>query len=188
MQYTILDGECLSITITTAKELNPNHQSLYRTREGAEEALPDEAPYLFTWPHSEAFANFFPQEGWGKSWGILIKSSADFKTLYQHLRRFLTVQLEGGNQVLFRYYDPRVLRLFLPSCTTAQLREFFGPIDYFLMEDEDASFAIRFWMQEGQLQSEKVSPPEIKDETELLPSEKAKSNVTKDHDIHWYFG
>jgi hypothetical protein len=161
MKYILLDAECMEYTMQNARELNPTHQSLYRTREGAEEVSPDEAPYLFTWPHSEAFSNFILQEGWGQSWGILINSSADYKTIYQHLRRFLTVQLEGGAQVRFRFYDPRVLRLFLPSCTTEQLREFFGPVDSFLVEDEDPALALDFRHESGILKQERLRLEDI---------------------------
>lgn len=36
--------------------------------------------------------------------------------------------------MLFRYYDPIVLAMFLPTCTAAELGELFGPIDAFLIE------------------------------------------------------
>jgi hypothetical protein len=36
----------------------------------------------------------------------------------------------------FRFYDPRVLRSFLPTCTEPECAEFFGPIGRFVMEAE----------------------------------------------------
>ncbi len=37
-----------------------------------------------------------------------------------------------------------------------QLREFFGPIEYFIMEDEDKDIAIKCWLQNGILHSQKI--------------------------------
>jgi hypothetical protein len=52
-----------------------------------------------------------------------------------HLRQFLLVQDERGNQQYFRFYDPRVLRVYLPTCDAAETQQFFGPIDRFIVED-----------------------------------------------------
>ncbi len=30
--------------------------------------------------------------------------------------------------LVFRYYDPRVLRVYLPTCSPAEFARFFGPI------------------------------------------------------------
>jgi len=50
----------------------------------------------------------------------------------------LRVQEEGSTKFLyFRFYDPRVLRVFIPSCTDQQLIQFYGPIRRFWMENED---------------------------------------------------
>jgi hypothetical protein len=62
----------------------------------------------------------------------------------RHLRRFLRVTDERGKQLLFRYYDPRVLRIYLPTCTTAELETFFGPLVRFVAEDADQQVALTF--------------------------------------------
>src|SRR5919206_403386 len=41
-----------------------------------------------------------------------------------------------GTPLYFRYYDPRVLNVFLPTCSGAQLKEMFGPVDAFVAESE----------------------------------------------------
>lgn len=40
---------------------------------------------------------------------------------------------------MFRYYDPRVLRVYLPTCRPDELRTVFGPIRSYLVEGEDGS-------------------------------------------------
>jgi hypothetical protein len=101
-------------------------------------ALPAEllevAPYLACMRPHASFTNDIISQGWGHAWGIWLISAAPFDHLRRHLRRFLRVQDEAGRHLLFRYYDPIVLATFLPTCTTAELAELFGPIDAFLIE------------------------------------------------------
>jgi hypothetical protein len=52
---------------------------------------------------------------------------------------------------VFRFYDPRVLRRFLPLCTSDELRRFFGPIESFLIETAEADALIRFTLGAGKL-------------------------------------
>ena len=44
----------------------------------------------------------------------------------------------------FRFYDPRVLRIYLPTCTLEESRVFFGPIDGFLVESADGEKLIGY--------------------------------------------
>lgn len=65
-------------------------------------------------------------------WGVLATSKADLPSVRHHLRKFLTVKdAVSGRSLLFRFYDPRVLPVFLESCSTDQARAFYGPIDSF---------------------------------------------------------
>jgi hypothetical protein len=61
-----------------------------------------------------------------------------------HFRSLLTVYDDSGRPLLFRYYDPRVLRLFLPTCNAEELKKMFGPVENYFVEDEDASKLLRF--------------------------------------------
>ena len=74
-------------------------------------------------------------EGWGQSWGIFLRID-DPANLRPHLRTLLRVQDEDGAKMLFRFYDPRVLRVYLPTCTADELRQMFGPIDSLLCEGD----------------------------------------------------
>ncbi len=60
--------------------------------------------------------------------GIVLQSNASFGDVRKHLRGFLLVKNEAGKKYRFRFYDPRVLRSFLPNCTNAEVAEFFGPV------------------------------------------------------------
>lgn len=89
----------------------------------------DGAPYLVRFaPGSRLFPRLL-REGWGASWGVYLSSDAPLREVRAHLRRLLVVTRESDNQPLyFRFYDPRVLRAFLPIATPRQRSVFFGPI------------------------------------------------------------
>lgn len=93
------------------------------------------APYLARMQSGSVLARQTVAAGWGCAWGIWLISAAPFDQLRRHLRRFLRVKAPDGQRLLFRYYDPRVLECFLPTCTEVELAELFGPIDMFLIED-----------------------------------------------------
>jgi hypothetical protein len=71
------------------------------------------------------------------------------------------VKKEDGEQLYFRFYDPRVLRVFLPTCDRQQLSDFFGPVDYFVCEDEDPVSGMMFSLKEGELKIERIKQDEV---------------------------
>jgi hypothetical protein len=95
------------------------------------------APYLVQLDHGYRDTHEFIQRAWGNSWGVFLRSETSLKKLRRHLREFLVVRDERGERLVFRYYDPRVLRVYLPTCTPAELRTFFGPIETFWTESEN---------------------------------------------------
>ena len=55
------------------------------------------------------------------------------------------MELEGEHKkVLFRFYDPRVLRVFLPTCTPKEVLEFFGPIKRYVLEGEEPTVILQY--------------------------------------------
>jgi hypothetical protein len=82
-------------------------------------------------------------------------SLSEFDEVYNHFRKFLIVETEDLEKLYFRFYDPRVLRIFLPTCSSSQLDEFFGPVDRFICEDEDPAFALVFSLRKGLLITER---------------------------------
>jgi hypothetical protein len=66
----------------------------------------------------------------------------DFAPLYRHLKGLLRVS--SAPELLFRYYDPRVLRGFLPSFSAEQARAFFGPLRAIALEAEPADALLYF--------------------------------------------
>ena len=106
------------------------------------EALAASAPYLVELQEDLATRVVAP-ERLGHGWGIFLESSAAFADVEAHLRGLLRTQVqrpgEAAPSVLyFRYYDPLILRAFLPTCDLAQLQQFFGPVRRYCVESEAA--------------------------------------------------
>ena len=115
------------------------------------EALRDVSPHLFA--SEPALHDWFWENGGGRSWGIQCVTDAGFQECRRHFRRFLLVKTEEGRTVYFRFYDPRVLRVFLPTCDRKQILDFFGPIHYFITEGETGRTAWKLRHQNGVLQT-----------------------------------
>ena len=117
------------------------------------------APYLVKLDGDSPFTEWVLDKGWGNHWGVFAESGADLHSLRQHFRGFLTVHDASGKPLLFRYYDPRVLRTYLPTCSGEELNTMFGPVDAYLVEDESGAALLRFSLKNGTLvkQAEQVS-------------------------------
>lgn len=94
------------------------------------------APHLVRLGRGHSYVQQLLALSWGDSWGGLVSSSAPSRELRRHLRRFLRVRSEEGRVLVFRYYDPRILRIYLPTCTPMEAAQIFGPIEAFACESE----------------------------------------------------
>jgi hypothetical protein len=102
------------------------------------------APYLLELKREDPFTQWVLNNGLGKSWGIFLRSSASLKELHRHFRKFLMVYDEKGTPLYFRYYDPRVLRVYLPTCNESELKILFGPVENYYVEGKTDKLIIEF--------------------------------------------
>jgi hypothetical protein len=95
---------------------------------------PDEAakaPYLVELKPESPFTNWLLQEASAtmENWGVLVVSALGLRPLREHLRDLNDAQTPQGQRFTLRWYDRRIMRALLPSCSTTQLHQFFGPIN-----------------------------------------------------------
>lgn len=114
--------------------------SLYRG--SAEDVYESIAPYLLQ-VDAETF-DWIVDTLWADPWGIFVRSDASFAHLRTHFRKFLMVESPSGEEWYFRFYDPRVVSVFLSTCTTDELSTFFGPADMIAIVDEDTLGVMAF--------------------------------------------
>ncbi len=137
--FALVDAARSPSVLQTLRVHGELFYSLYDGPDG--EALDEVAPYLVQLHARSPLLEVLVREHWGESWGVFLWALTDLKTLRRHLRRSLMVQDAQGKDMYFRFYDPRVLRVFLPTCTPAELAEFFGPINAFLIESAEPAHA-----------------------------------------------
>lgn len=145
--FAVLDGASIKGLPKLLWEHKPEHVCLYRG-----ELSPDLAacaPYLVRLQPRSPFTDIVIREGWGKHWGVFALSSADLKTLRKHFRNLLIVRDPQGKSLYFRYYDPRVLRVYLPTCNAQETRMVFGPVESYVLEDEKPSNPLCFMVIDG---------------------------------------
>ena len=116
------------------------------------QALTAVAPHLVELSPSNRLTGQWLDEGWGQSWGVFLKID-DPSNLRHHLRKFLKVRDEQGRPLVFRYYDPRVLTSYLPTCLADELKTLFGPVQAFLAEDNGGETLAEYRFNGKQLQS-----------------------------------
>lgn len=92
------------------------------------------APHLVELPRGHRLALQWLDQGLGRSWGVALHTS-DPANLRHQLRKLLKVRGPDGRKLLFRWYDPRVLRAFLPTADAVQMAGFFGDISAWICED-----------------------------------------------------
>lgn len=110
------------------------------------------APYLVDLGGNPGLLEKLVVEGWGDSRGIYLTSKVGLKELRDHFRHFTMVMLPGDRPAYFRFYDPRVLRGFLPTCAREQVLEFFGGVvDQFFVESRNGDSIVSFGLNRAGL-------------------------------------
>jgi len=125
--YAVLDAARDERVLQLLRESVDEHRSLYQGIQG--EAMAAEAPYLVCFRRGSGLLERLVREGWGRSWGVFVTSRQSFKAVRRHFRRFLLVEEDGTfERLYFRFYDPRVLREFLPMATVRQRDDLLGAV------------------------------------------------------------
>lgn len=154
--YAVLDGASMHDLPYLLDEHEVENVCLFSGRLDPEVAAT--APYLARLEQDSEFLRLVLERGWGHHWGILalIPAEISFGNVRKHFRTFLRVRGPDGEPMLFRYYDPRVMRIYLPTCDEEESETVFGPATCYLMEDEEGSSIQRFWKQEEAAAEEKI--------------------------------
>lgn len=130
--YAVIDACDTPAVPEKARELEEARAvSLYRG--SADEMYSAFAPYLFA--VDQDLLNWIVADLWTEPWGIFAVADADLEAVRRHFRRFLLVRAPDGEQWYFRFYDPRVLRTFLPSCSSNQLIDLFSGVAGYVCAD-----------------------------------------------------
>lgn len=112
------------------------YASLYDGEQGR--AFDEVAPHLVHLRGDSGLLDRLVGEGWGDAWCVWPVAGSGFDAVRRHLRKFLRVEDPGDRRrLLFRFYDPRVLRRFADIITAEQAAELTSGLDAWLFERED---------------------------------------------------
>lgn len=142
--YAVLDGASVKGLVKRLGAHKGEHCCLFSGELPADVVAA--APHLVRLGEADELTGWVLSEGWGRHWGVfaLAHESTDFKAVRKHFRTFLMVRKWDGQSVYFRYYDPRTMRLYLPTCTASEVEHVMGPLRAYVMESDHADVALRF--------------------------------------------
>lgn len=109
------------------------------------------APQIVMLSPDQPVTEVILREGWNRQWGVILLTPAqiDINALRRHLRSILMVNLPGGRNAVFRFYDPRAFKSVLPHLSQLQLSALFGPISAWLVEGYSVDTALCFEPGQG---------------------------------------
>ncbi|MET0752623.1 MAG: DUF4123 domain-containing protein [Pyrinomonadaceae bacterium] len=151
--FCILDGATVPDLPMRLYEMRPPNYCLF-----SGELEPDMAyvaPYVINLLPGHKFTDW-TFENFDKNWGIFAHSLHSIKEMRRHFRSLIDVYDEQGNPMIFRFYDPRVLRRFLPTCNAGELKTFFGKIHQYFAGAEDAEGLLGFALENDKLKESKL--------------------------------
>jgi hypothetical protein len=156
--YVILDAARDRRILAAATRSGAPSRCLY---DGAPPAVAAVAPYLVRLRRDSMLLSQVADHGWGQAWGIFLVSRANIDRLADHLKQFVLACDDDDSTFYFRYYDPRVFRAYLPTCTALELEAIFGPVRCYLVEHEDPDKVVEYWFAvEGMSRTTSLRPPD----------------------------
>lgn len=112
--YSVIDGASLPELLAKLEEYEPEHTCLFRGELPFDVA--EAAPHLVKLEADSAFTKWLLERSLALPCCIYAHSTQDFLVMRQHFRSLLDAEMPDGEIVHFRYYDPRVLPVYLPTC------------------------------------------------------------------------
>lgn len=156
--YAILDGASIPDLPMKLFEMSPPNYCLFRGE--LEPDMASVAPYLVLLQPKDPFTDWLLKDCFGKHWAVFLQSRHSLKDLRGHFRGLVTVFNEDGNPMVFRYYDPRVMTKYLPSCTDEELSEFFGGVKKFFAELPAKGSLMSYAIENGKLKESEFKKEE----------------------------
>lgn len=141
--YSVIDGASAPVLLGRLAEYEPKHTCLFRGELSIEMA--EVAPYMVQLEAGDDFTNWLLEYAIEYPCCIFAHTDKDFLTLRKHFRGFLRVESPEGETLHFRYYDPRVLGIYLPNCEEEENEVIYADvINKFLIADAEEQLVKEF--------------------------------------------
>jgi hypothetical protein len=141
--YVLLDGARDKLIVPMLRSSGLPYECLYSG--SLSSSMISAAPFLVQISPESRFFNQFAPRSWNKAWGVYViaQPNVTLQALRRHFRTLLRVRDEQGQILVFRFYDPRVIRIYLPTCSAEEKKHFFGPINLFAWESENGDTLVQ---------------------------------------------
>ena len=135
--YSVIDGASAPPLLGKLAEYEPKHTCLFRGELSIEMA--EVVPYMVKLEADDDFTNWLLEYSTQAPCCIFAHTDKDFLTLRKHFRSFLRVESPEGETLHFRYYDPRVLSIYLPNCEAEDNKVFYANVveQFFLFDTKE---------------------------------------------------
>lgn len=134
--YAVVDPARDPKVLDWLNDVHLPYQCLFQGEKA--KTLAEEAPYLVHFGQDAAALQKLVEAHHDGAVVTYLVSDAPFYAVRRHLRRIQMVRTEDDQTLYFRYYDPRIARVFLPTCDEEQIRWMFGDVvDRWLTEGSD---------------------------------------------------
>ncbi len=162
--YAIIDGASLPGLIAQIESYPTEYCCLFLGK--LHPALAAAAPYLIKLQQYSHTMEWL-LNSWGQHIGIfaLAKKERDFNTVRKHFRGFLRITGSDDKPAFLRYYDPRFLRRYLPTCDKNQIQTVFGSVIHtYIAEGKDPRSIMRYWVNADTVESKNILYPDLDDQ------------------------
>jgi len=144
------------------------HEPLYR---GEAEKFFAVSPILVRCEQGTRLFEWLTDEAWGSDNAMFLTSQQPMDCLADHFVRFTVVRTDGDPKMFFRFYDPRVLQVYLPACSVAEREALFGPADRLAVEASDGAELLVFDREGGGLGPVPATAPLPEDVPYITPAQ-----------------
>ena len=136
--YAIIDCAQHETIYTRLKQ----HADVYLSQYSNDvpDSLKAAGPVLYQLRKDNALSAWIITQGYQNNWFILFPSLGQTMIdLRRHFKRFAMVESPEGKAMYFRYYDPRVMRNYIPSCNEEERRYIFAKLSCFWAQSPTAN-------------------------------------------------
>ena len=128
--YAVIDGAACPELRFKIYDYQPEYACLWSGK--LEPDLEEVAPYMVKLEKNSVFTEWLLSNGHDKHWNVLVESDLDKEPFRKQIRKLLLARTPNGDTIVFRFYDPRVLNLYINNSLSIDLVPFFTGVSRFL--------------------------------------------------------
>lgn len=176
--YAIIDGASNKELVPALKDSGLRYNCLYEGKLSYDMELA--SPYLVRLEQDNAFTEELLINGPENNWCIYLVTypPVTMLSVLRQARKNQKVLNPKGNTLIFRYFDPRILRNYLPSCSIFEAGIFYGPVDTIICNSSEENKIHRFIRTDHGIIDQEVIDIDSKGIKRLKSSNTAKEDET----------